>query len=347
MHSTHLTRRTLLRMLGLTLAGPALGVASGCRVLSDGREADRRVPVAVEAGEAPDAGTPVPGAPTVPETPTPVPVAAASTPQAAPAAVLTVAVPPTSTLQPTLPPTPTPTATPRTRPQRALLTVPYYSQHVGRQNYCLPTSIAMVADRYGRLPATVSGSPALAPQFVADVAYRLARERIAALTEAPFTALWEEIGADPLGGTIWDVFAANGRDLAAGMSPALAYLVLTYAFDLPPVLGTLDECLIALADDVPSILFGSYAPLRRADGLPPNVGGYAGPHAIVLVGVEYERVLANDPLPADKTRYSGERGRGTASARAVRFDLPSVRRMTLGEGDEPRNDCFMVAPRTA
>jgi hypothetical protein len=225
-----------------------------------------------------------------------------------------------------------------------MVTVPYYSQHVGRLNYCLPTSIAMIADRYERLPADVSGTPDRAPRFVADVAYGLARHRIAALDKEEFMALWEEIGTDPLGGLIWSVFAPNGRDLAAGMSPALAYLVLSYAFELTPVLGTLDECLVALADDVPSILFGSYGALRRADGVAPNVGGYTGDHAFVLVGIDYERIIVNDPLPSDKTRYSGERSRSSASLRAVRFDLASVRRMTRGDGGKPRGDCFMVPP---
>jgi hypothetical protein len=228
-----------------------------------------------------------------------------------------------------------------------MVTVPYYSQHVGRLNYCLPTSIAMVADRYGLLPADVSGTRDLAPRYVADVAYRQARRRIADLDETPFTALWEEIGTDPLGGLIWDVFAPNGRDLAAGMSPALAYLVLQYAFGLSPILGTLDECMVALADDVPAILFGSYGVLRRADRVAPNVGGYTGDHAFVLVGIDYERLIVNDPLPSDKTRYSGERNRASASARAVRFELASVRRMTRGDGGKPRGDCFMVPPPTA
>ena len=65
---------------------------------------------------------------------------------------------------------------------------------------------------------------------------------------------------------------------------------------------------------------------------------------LVLVGIDYDRVLANDPLPSDKTRYSGERDRGTASLRAVRFDLASVQRMTRGDGGKPRGDCFMVPP---
>lgn len=255
---------------------------------------------------------------------------------------LPVVVPATPT---PLPPTPVPTPTPRPRPTRAMLTVPYYSQlNIGRQNYCLPTSIAMIADRYGRLPPDVSGSPNRAPGFVADIAYRLARERIAALDSEQFRTLWEEIGTDPLGGLIWNVFAANGRDLVVGMSPALAYLVLTFAFGLPPVLGALDQCLVALADDVPSILFGSYGPLKRADGMPGNVSGYVGDHAFVLVGIDYERVLINDPLPSDKARYSGERTRGTASMRAVRFALASVQRMTLGDDGQPREDCFMVPP---
>lgn len=126
------------------------------------------------------------------------------------------------------------------------------------------------------------------------------------------------------------------------MSPALAYLVLQYAFGLTPVLGTLDECLVALADDVPSILFGSYGVLRRADGMAPHVGGYTGDHAFVLVDIDYERLVVNDPLPSDKSRYSGERGKSSASLRAVRFELASVRRMTRGDGGEPRGDCFMV-----
>ena len=252
-----------------------------------------------------------------------------------------MAVPATQT---PAPPTPIPTPTPRPRPTRALLTVPYYSQYVGRQNYCLPTSIAMVADRYGRLPADVAGTADRAPRFVADIGYGLARQRIAALDEHDFKELWEQIGTDPLGGLIWDVFASNGRDLAAGMSPALAYLVLSYAFGITPVLGTLDECMVALADDVPSILFGTYGALRRADGQPPNVGGYTGDHAFVLVGIDYDKLLVNDPLPSDKTRYSGDRTRSTASLRAVRFDLASVRRMTRGDGGQPRGDCFMVPP---
>ena len=48
------------------------------------------------------------------------------------------------------------------------MTVPYYSQRIGRLNYCLPTSIAMVADRYGCLPADVAGTPNLAPRYVAE-----------------------------------------------------------------------------------------------------------------------------------------------------------------------------------
>ena len=117
-----------------------------------------------------------------------------------------------------------------------------------------------------------------------------------------------------------------------------------YPFGLTPILGTLEECLVALSDDVPSILFGTYGALRRADGLPPNVGGYAGDHAFVLVGIDYDKLLVNDPLPTDKTRYSGDRTRATASMRAVRFDLASVRRMTRGDGGKPRGDCFMVPP---
>lgn len=200
----------------------------------------------------------------------------------------------------------------------------------------------MVADRHGLLPSTVSGTRDLAPRYVVDVGYRQAKRRIADLDEEQFTTPWEEIGTDPLGGLIWDVFGPNGRDLAAGMSPALAYLVLKYAFELAPVLGTLDECLVALADDVPSTLFGSFGALRRADGVAPNVGGYTGDHAFALVGVDYERIIVNDPLPSDKTRYSGERGRSSASLRAVRFELASVRRMTRGDGGLPRGDCFMV-----
>ena len=283
-------------------------------------------------------------APSATTTPTPIfgpnsniQVAAGSTP----GAMMTVAVPATPT---PAPPTPIPTPTPRPRPVRAMVTVPYYSQHVGRLNYCLPTSIAMIADRYDLLPPEVSGTPDRAPRFVADVAYRLARQRIADLNESQFKTLWEEIGTDPLGGLIWDVFASNGRDLVAGMSPALAYLVLAYAFGLKPILGTLDECLVALGDDIPSILFGSYDALRRADGLLPNVGGYTGPHAFVLVGIDHERTIVNDPLPTDKTRYSGERTRASASLRAVRFELTSVQRMTVGDGGEPRGDCFMVPP---
>ncbi|MNC95479.1 hypothetical protein D3C83_126160 [compost metagenome] len=84
--------------------------------------------------------------------------------------------------------------------------------------------------------------------------------------------------------------------------------------------------------------------LRRADGILPNVGGYTGPHAFVLVGIDHERIIVNDPLPSDKTRYSGERGRGSASLRAVRFELASVYRMTRGDGGKPRGDCFMLPP---
>ncbi len=352
--SMQASRRDFLRLLTLSLSGLALGAGTGCQMLppagsvASAESADAGDSSLEAAGVAPTAAataTPAIGpGPAVAATPPPSSIPAART---TPGVILTVAVPPTPTTTPTVPHTPAPTATPRTRPQHALLTVPYYSQHVGRQNYCLPTSIAMVADRYDRLPPDIAGSAVQAPRYVADVAYRLARERIAALDEGLFTTLWEEVDTDPLGGLIWNVFAPNGRDLAVGMSPALAYLVLTFAFGLPPMLGTLDECLIALADDVPSILFGSYAPLRRADGLSGNVGGYTGDHAIVLVGVELDRVLANDPLPSDKTRYAGERSRATASSRAVRFELASVQRMTRGDRGEPRADCFMVAPQTA
>ncbi len=341
------SRRALLRLLTLSVSGLAIGGLAGCTLVEApsqppdiGQAVDDAARSTAQAdgpggsggstddgpGRAPTPGSSGTVAPDVASTPGP---------------VLTVAVPATPT---PAPPTPVPTATPRPRPRRAMVTVPYYSQHVGRLNYCLPTSIAMVADRYDRLPDDVSGSHDLAPRYVADVAYGLARRRIADLDEGQFTALWEEIGTDPLGGLIWDVFAANGRDLAAGMSPALAYLVLKYAFGLTPVLGTLEECLVALADDVPSILFGSYGVLRRADGLAANVGGYTGDHAFVLVGVDYERLIVNDPLPFDKTRYSGERGKSSASLRAVRFELASVRRMTRGDGGQPRGDCFMVPP---
>jgi hypothetical protein len=338
-----------LRTLALTLPGLALGGPAGCSMgmappaepsvgLDDSDEplpdpaisADR--PVATAAAVIAELTGPTPAQNVAPEAPAN---------EGTPGPVLTVAVPATPT---PAPPTPVPTATPRPRPTRALLTVPYYSQYVGRQNYCLPTSIAMVADRYGLLPDDISGTPDRAPRYVADVGYGLARRQIAALDEHQFKELWAEIGTDPLGGLIWDVFASNGRDLAAGMSPALAYLVLRFAFDLTPVLGTLEECLVALADDIPSILFGSYGALRRVDGMPANVGGYAGDHAFVLVGIDYDKVLVNDPLPSDKTRYSGERTRATASQRAVRFDLASVRRMTRGDGGEPRGDCFMVPP---
>ena len=338
------SRRALLRLLTLSLSGLAIGGLAACAPVDveprpaapDQSEEDLPDPAAQIATTIVSGSTPAPVAQT------PEPGRSEAELSATPASqnpALTVAVPPTPTSPP---PTPIPTPTPRPRPLRALVTVPYYSQHVGRLNYCLPTSIAMVADRYGLLPANVSGTRDLAPRYVVDVGYRQAKRRIADLDEEQFTTLWEEIGTDPLGGLIWDVFAPNGRDLAAGMSPALGYLVLKYAFELTPILGTLDECLVALADDVPSILFGSYGPLRRADGVAPNVGGYTGDHAFVLVGVDYERVLVNDPLPSDKTRYSGERGRSSASSRAVRFELASVRRMTRGDGGLPRGDCFMV-----
>ncbi|MGE3268345.1 MAG: hypothetical protein AB7P40_06330 [Chloroflexota bacterium] len=353
-----LSRRALLRLLPPTLLGVGITGLAGCQFVS-------RVILPADAAAVDDgADLPDPAlmhaSPTAVPTQTPVPTEAPQTAaggattevarqdglgrQSTPEPGLPMMVPPTPTI---VPPTPVPTATPRPRPTRALLTVPYYSQqNIGRQNYCLPTSIAMIADRYNRLPPDVSGTPTKAPGFVADIAYRLARERIAGLDSKAFGDLWEQIGTDPLGGLIWNVFAANGRDLAVGMSPALAYLVLTFAFGLPPVLGTLDECLIALWDDVPSILFGSYGPLKRVDGMPANVGGYVGDHAFVLVGIDRERLLINDPLPSDKVRYSGERTRTTASLRAVRFDLASVVRMTRGDDGDPRGDCFMV-PRPA
>ena len=347
-------RRALLRLLTCSLSGLAIGGLAGCTLVAppppDASLAD-------EDADRPAAPADVPGGTTGPGLGRAAAPGSSGTSGPAVATtsgpILTVAVPPTPTLVLSPPSLPSsgqagqaavPTATPRPRPLRAMVTVPYYSQHVGRLNYCLPTSIAMVADRYGLLPANVSGTRDLAPRYVVDVGYRQAKRRIADLDEEQFTTLWEEIGTDPLGGLIWDVFAPNGRDLVAGMSPALGYLVLKYAFELTPILGTLDECLVALADDVPSILFGSYGPLRRADGVAPNVGGYVGDHAFVLVGVDYERVIVNDPLPSDKTRYSGERGRSTASSRAVRFELASVRRMTRGDGGLPRGDCFMVPP---
>jgi hypothetical protein len=222
--------------------------------------------------------------------------------------------------------------------------VPYYSQHVGRLNYCLPTSIAMIADRYGRLPSDVAGSRDRAPRFVADVSYKLAHERVSALDEADFHQLWLDLGTDPLQGRIWSVFAPNGRDLAVGMSPALAYMVLVYAFDLKPVLGFLDECLVALGDNIPSILFGAYGELKRADGLPPNVGGFTGDHALVLVGIDRDRLLVNDPLPSDKVQFSGRGDTRSAGQRAVAFDLKSVQKMTVGDGGKPRGDLFMVPP---
>jgi hypothetical protein len=342
------SRRRLLRLLTVSLSGFAVGGLAGCGPLAppvstpeparpDSTPAFAQAPSGAPGADATaGAAQPHPATPATSQTANLAPAVTIT-----PGPVLTVAVPPPP---PQLPPTPVPTATPRPRPTRAMVTVPYYSQLIGRQNYCLPTSIAMIADRYNMLPGDVSGTPDRAPKFVADVAYRLARERIGALNQAAFTTLWEEIGTDPLGGLIWDVFTANGRDLAAGMSPALAYLVLGYAFDLRPVLGTLDECLVALEDDLPSILFGSYGVLRRADGMAGNVGGYAGDHAFVLVGIDYERVIVNDPLPTDKQRYSGERGTSSASTRAVRFELASVRRMTRGDGGQPRGDCFMVPP---
>ena len=350
------SRRALLRLLPSTLLGVSIGGLAGCQFVGTAILPIGAGPVD-DADDLPDPAL-LRASPTATATPTPTPTEAPlSGPGGAvanvsrrdglgreptPGRVLTVAVPPTPTSPP---PTPAPTATPRPRPTRAMLTVPYYSQqNIGRLNYCLPTSIAMVADRYHRLPSDVSGTPAKAPGFVADIAYRLARERIAGLDSEKFSELWEEIGTDPLGGLIWNVFAATGRDLAVGMSPALAYLVLAFAFGLPPILGTLDECLVALWDDVPSILFGSYGPLRRVDGMPANAGGYVGDHAFVLVGIDYERLLVNDPLPSDKVRYSGERTRTTAAMRAVRFDLASVQRMTRGEDGNPRGDCFMVPP---
>lgn len=348
------SRRALLHVLSTTIAATAMGGVAGCQFV---RTAVLPEAPPLDEEELPDPALtrPSPG-PT--STPIPSPTAAAlEGPGGAPAVVsrrdglgraatpapgLPMIVPATPTAPP---PTPVPTATPRPRPTRALLTVPYYSQlTIGRQNYCLPTSIAMIADRYGKLPSDVSGTPNRAPNFVADIAYRLARERIAALDSDEFRELWEEIGTDPLGGLIWNVFAPNGRDLSVGMSPALAYLVLTFAFGLTPVLGSLDECLVALSDDVPSILFGSYGPLKRVDGMPANVGGYVGDHAFVLVGIDYERLLVNDPLPSDKVRYSGEQTRTTAAARAVRFDLASVQRMTRGDDGKPRQDCFMMPP---
>lgn len=351
------SRRALLRLLTLSAASLPVSGLAACGIELPSLTGGAPLPDS-DAYPDPARGEPLVRVTDEPAgdagpvaTPAPEPTAAIFEPALRPPSVLQPNGTPRSVFVPAtptpLPPTPVPTPTPRPRPARALLTVPYYSQHIGRQNYCLPTSIAMIADRYGRLPASVSGTPDRAPLYVADVAYREAKQRIAALDEGQFKDLWEEIGTDPLGGLIWDVFAPNGRDLAVGMSPALAYLVLTYAFDLTPTLGTLEECLVALGDDIPSILFGSYSALKRADGISPNVSGYTGPHAFVMVGVDYERVLINDPLPSDKIRYSGERSRGSASQRAVRFELSSVRQMTIGENEKPRGDCFMVPPPEA
>ena len=348
------SRRALLQLVTTTIAATAVAGVAGCQFV---KAAVLPASPPEDEEELPDPALNRPS-PVPTSTPVRAPTQVAlEGPGGAPAVVsrrdglgreptpapgMTVVVPSTPTLPP---PTPVPTATPRPRPTRAMLTVPYYSQlNIGRQNYCLPTSIAMIADRYGKLPSDISGTPNRAPGFVADIGYRLARERIAALDSGEFKDLWEEIGTDPLGGLIWNVFASNGRDLSVGMSPALAYLVLTFAFGLTPVLGTLDACLVALSDDIPSILFGSYGPLKRVDGMPGNVGGYVGDHAFVLVGIDYERLLVNDPLPSDKVRYSGEQTRTSAAARAVRFDLDSVQRMTRGEGGKPREDCFMMPP---
>jgi hypothetical protein len=351
--TTRLSRRTLVRWLALSAPGLLTLSLTACTstVLT---AAPTDAPVA--SADAPP-GSAIGAAPAQTATPTPAPQtalqpaapatsgsAAGTSPPAqtsTPGPARTVAVPATPT---ELPPPPVPTATPRPRPVSAMLNVPYYTQRIGRENYCLPTSIAMVADRYGRLPRAVAGTPDLAPRYVADVAYRAARDRVAGLGDNDFQQLRADIGTDPLQDQIWNVFAANGRDLAAGMSPALAYLVLVYAFELTPVLGTLDECMVALSDNVPSILFGRYGELRRADGILPNVGGYAGDHAFVLVGIDHERLLINDPLPSDKLPFSGREDSSTASQRAVTFDLPSVRRMTRGDGDTSRGDLFMMPP---
>jgi hypothetical protein len=344
--TTRLPRRTLLHWLALTTTGLLTTSLTACT---------RTVLTAAPPDDA--AAPPTGTLPAQTSTPTPLPQAAQQAAQpttsgivggtglpsdnATPGPARTVAVPATPTAPP---PTPVPTATPRPRPVRALLNVPYYTQRIGRQNYCLPTSIAMIADRYERLPKSVAGSPDVAPRYVADVAYRAAHDRVSGLPEADFHKLWEDIGTDPLQDQIWNVFTSNGRDLAEGMSPALAYLVLVYAFELTPVLGTLDECMVALSDDVPSILFGRYGDLRRADGILPNVGGYTGDHAFVLVGIDHERLLINDPLPSDKAPFSGQNDPGTASQRAVTFDLASVRRMTRGDSDKSRGDLFMMPP---
>jgi hypothetical protein len=63
-----------------------------------------------------------------------------------------------------------------------------------------------------------------------------------------------------------------------------------------------------------------------------------------MVGIDHDRLLINDPLPADKQPYSGRGDTQTASQRAVLFDLGSVRRMTHGDGDKPRGDNFMIPP---
>jgi hypothetical protein len=332
------SRRDFLTLLTLTTAGLAATGLAACTqtgVTNDtvsSAESEPSTPDATprpadelaSAADRPTAGpTPAPTAETTPRPDQKVVVPATSTP---------------------LPATPVPNATPRPRPVHALLNVSYYSQHIGRMNYCLPTSIAMIADRYDRLPPEVAGTRDRAPRYVADVSYRQAREQVAALDEKGFHELWELIGTDPLGEQIWNVFAPNGRDLAVGMSPALAYLVLVYAFGLDPVLGTLDQCIAALGEDIPSILFGSYAPLRRADGLPPNVGGFNGDHAFVLVGIDRERLLINDPLPSDKVLFSGRGDPRTAGQRAVTFDLASVRQMTRGDKGKPRGDLFMIPP---
>lgn len=87
---------------------------------------------------------------------------------------------------------------------------------------------------------------------------------------------------------------------------------------------------------------GSYSVLRRADGMAPNVGGYSGDHAFVLVGSTMSGSSSTIRSRQTRPRYSGERGTSSASLRAVRFELASVRRMTSGDGDLPRGDCFMV-----
>ncbi len=224
---------------------------------------------------------------------------------------------------PTYKPSPTATPTPQIPKGPILLNVPYYTQHIGRFNYCLPTSIAMAVDFYGKLNSKISGTQNSAPKWVIDEAVGITLSHLKDMTESQRIILSIETGVENvLDKGLWPNRKPDGS--IDGMFMSAGYILLKHGLGLQATYGTLTDCLVSLEKGKPSIISGQYQNLERLDGIPKY--DYTGEHAFVLVGIDGGKAYINDPLQLDKKQYSGRKDI-PAAERAVPYDLESLTKM--------------------